>query len=156
MTLALPAFAAMGAMSMADKTFVATVSQGGMFEVVASQLAKKKAFTQNVKDQANTEVHDHQLVGAKLMRILAMNGVQVPTALNARFTAKVQALAMLSGSAFDNAYVAQMKTIHAGDGAAFAKEATVGTNPALRRFAAETVLIVKRHIGSLNAVGPEM
>ena len=157
MALALSTLAAAASsMSTADKTFVAMVSQGGMFEVVASRLAKTKAFAQNVKDQANTEVHDHQLVGAKLMAITSANGIHLPAQLNARFRMKVAALDLLSGKAFDNAYIGQMKTIHAADGAAFAKEAMGGENPALRAFAAETVLIVKRHIGSLNAVGPEM
>jgi putative membrane protein len=45
-----------------------------------------------------------------------------------------------------------MGAIHQADGAAFAEEAKAGHNPALRAFAAETVLIVKRHLGSLHAL----
>ena len=44
-----------------------------------------------------------------------------------------------------------METIHAKDGAAFAKEASGGTNTGLRAFAAETYKIVQRHIGELKA-----
>jgi putative membrane protein len=46
-----------------------------------------------------------------------------------------------------------MKTIHALDGAAFAREAKTGKNADLKAFAAETELIVKRHIGALHGVG---
>jgi putative membrane protein len=49
-----------------DKAFVAKVSQGGRYEVEASKLALQKASTQNVKDAANSEVHDHELVNKKL------------------------------------------------------------------------------------------
>jgi len=47
------------ALSKGDQAFVAKVSQGGMFEVAASKVAEDKAQAQDVKDQANTEVHDH-------------------------------------------------------------------------------------------------
>src|SRR5580698_9209335 len=52
-----------------DKAFVSKVSQGGRYEVEASRLALAKANAQNVKDLANTEVHDHELVGKKLKDI---------------------------------------------------------------------------------------
>jgi putative membrane protein len=51
-----------------DKVFVAKVSQGGRYEVEASKLALQKASTQNVKDAANSEMHDHELVNKKLKR----------------------------------------------------------------------------------------
>ena len=54
---------------------------------------------------------------------------------------------------FDAAYIADMKKIHAADGAAFAKEAKAGSNPALKAFAAETHGIVEQHIGELDATG---
>ena len=72
-------------MSEQDKTFVAKVSQGGMYEVELGKLAETKATTQDLKDQANTEAHDHQLVGGKLKAILEKNGMTAPTALNAEF-----------------------------------------------------------------------
>jgi putative membrane protein len=146
------AFADTAALSKGDQAFVAKVSQGGMFEVAASKVAEDKAQAQDVKDQANTEVHDHELVGSKLKSIASSNGDDFPTDLNADFTARVAKLNALSGKAFDNAYIAEMKTIHAKDGAAFANEAKTGQNAELKAFAAETSLIVKLHIGALNAV----
>jgi putative membrane protein len=143
------AFAA-GSLSSSDLAFVQKVSQGGMFEVVASQVAEQKAQAQDVKDQANTEVHDHQLVGQKLRSIASANGVDLPTELNADFQKRVDNLNGLSGAAFDTAYVQEMEKIHALDGAAFAQEAKTGQNADLKAFAAETVRIVERHIGALH------
>src|ERR1700712_3534328 len=53
----------------ADRTFVAKVSQGGMFEVEAGKLATTKASAVDVSDFATSEVHDHTLVGDKLKAI---------------------------------------------------------------------------------------
>ena len=143
------AFAA-SSLSSSDLAFVQKVSQGGMFEVAASQVAVEKAQAQDVKDQANTEVHDHQLVGQKLRSIASTNGVDLPTQLNADFQKRVDRLSELSGAAFDQAYLQEMGKIHALDGAAFAQEAKTGQNPDLRAFGAETVRIVERHIGALH------
>ena len=155
LTTSAASFADTPALSKGDQAFVAKVSQGGMFEVAASKVAEDKASAQDVKDQANTEVHDHELVGSKLKSIASSNGDDFSTDLNADFTARVAKLNARSGKAFDDAYIAEMKTIHALDGAAFAQEAKTGQNADLKAFAAETVLIVKRHIGALHAIEPK-
>jgi len=137
-----------------DQAFVAKVSQGGMFEVMASKLAVDKAVAQDVKDFATSEVHDHTLVGDKLKAISAQQGIAIDPAPNAEFKAKLDHLSGLSGAQFDAAYMTQMATIHAKDGAAFAKEAQTGEAPAYRAFAAETHKIVQRHIGAINGAAP--
>jgi putative membrane protein len=71
-----------------DKAFVAKVSQGGRYEVEASKLPLQKASTQNVKDAANSEVHDHELVNKKLKTISAAAHVSIAPALNPDFTQK--------------------------------------------------------------------
>jgi putative membrane protein len=137
--------------SAADKAFVAKVSQGGMFEVELAKVAETKATTQDLKDQANTEEHDHTLVGAKLKSIMEANGLEFPTALNAEFQARLDKLSSLSGAAFDASYLRTMEEIHHIDGAAFKQESTGGSNPDLKSFAAETYRIVLRHLGELGA-----
>jgi putative membrane protein len=139
----------------ADRTFVAMVSQGGMFEVEAGKLAETQAATQDVRDIGNTERHDHELVGAKLKAIATAAGISFGSQLNPTFQSKLEALRALSGAAFDNAFVAAMDDIHAKDGAAFATESASGSNVDLRAFAAETHTIVERHLGALHATGPE-
>jgi putative membrane protein len=151
------AFAGLGAsqaadaVSDADKAFVAKVSQGGMYEVQLGKLAETKGTTQDIKDQGTTETHDHTLVGDKLKSIASSNSLDFPDKLNAEFQARLDKMNALPAEKFDAAYVKDMKKIHAADGAAFATEATSGTNPALKGFAAETHRIVERHLGELNA-----
>jgi putative membrane protein len=137
--------------SAADKAFVAKVSQGGMFEVELAKVGQTKATTQDLKDQANTEEHDHTLVGNKLKSIMEANGMEFPTALNAEFQARLDKLSALSGTAFDSAYLHTMEEIHHIDGAAFKQESTGGSNLDLKSFATETYRIVLRHLGELGA-----
>ena len=127
------------------------VSQGGMFEVKAGQLAADQGSTQDVRDQGATEAHDHGLVGDKLKSIAVADGIETSDTLNAQFQKQLDGLKALSGVAFDAAYLRQMLAVHDADGAAFAKEAKAGADPKLRAFASETHRIVVRHIGELRA-----
>ena len=134
-----------------DKTFVDTVGPGGMYEVMLGKLAETKGSTQDIKDQGNTEAHDHALVGDKLAAAAKDAGIPVPDKLTPEFQAQYDKIGTLSGAAFDAKYLSDMKKVHAGDGAAFLKEAKEGSNPMLKSFAADTFKIVQRHIGELDA-----
>ena len=139
------------ATSAQDKAFVAAVSQGGMYEVELGKMAQTQGGTQDIKDQGNTEAHDHDLVGQALKTAADSAGLTFPTELNDAFKSRLAKVGALSGPQFDRAYIADMKRIHAADGAQFLKESKRGSNPALRDFAATTYNIVQRHIGELSA-----
>ncbi len=151
-TAALALLAALPAVAAApvDTEFVGKVSQGGAYEVAASQFAVTHAHAQDVKDLAVAEVHDHTLVGNKLKRISAAAGVPIAPALNAEFSARLAKLKATPSADFDAAYLDDMKSIHDKDEKLFAAESNDGTG-AFKAFAAETDKIVKRHIGALGA-----
>ena len=146
--LAVPLLAATTA-SDNDKAFVAKVSQGGAYEVAASQFALTHAHAQDIKDQATTEVHDHSLVGAKLKRISAAVGLPLAPFPNPEFADRLKKLKATPAGQFDAAYIEDMKQIHDKDEKLFAQEAIDGSGD-FKAFAAETDPIVKRHIGSLH------
>jgi putative membrane protein len=151
----LSAAQAADSVSKADGAFIAMVSQGGLFEMKAGFLAADKGNTQDIKDLGYTEFHDHRLVNDKLKSIAAAAGVDIASELNPQLQKELDRLSGMSGYAFDAAFLTDMEGIHAKDGAAFADEATDGTNPRLRAFAAETHRIVLRHIGALTPVGAQ-
>ena len=151
---ALSAGAIAATASPADRAFVAKVSQGGMYEVESSKLATSKGSTQDVRDFAVAEVHDHKLVGDNLTKVAKASGITFSTKLNADFEAKLDHLKGLSSADFDQAYMSDMATIHDADGAAFASEAADGGSDAFKSFAAETHVIVLRHIGAIHAAPP--
>jgi putative membrane protein len=132
-----------------DRTFVAQVSQGGMYEVAASKYAILHAQTPDVKDLAITEEHDHQLVGAELRRIAGEGGIRFGKELNPEFQARLKKLEDAAGTGFDAVYIEDMKQIHDKDEKLFAQEAIDGSD-AFKTFAHQTDLIVRRHIGALH------
>ena len=140
--------------SATDKAFVAKVSQGGRYEVEASKLALQKSTTQNVKDAANSEVHDHELVNKKLKTISEAAHVSIAPVLSPDFTQKLEHLETLSGQEFDKDYMDEMAAIHDKDEKLFAQEALDGSGD-YKSFAAETDLIVKRHIGAIHGADPQ-
>jgi putative membrane protein len=140
----------LNAASDVDSTFVGKVSQGGAYEVAASQYAETRAQAQDVKDLAVAEVHDHTLVGNKLKKISAAAGIPIALTLNTEFQQRLDKLKSTPKADFDAAYLDDMKSIHDKDEKLFAQESNDGTG-AFKAFAAETDRIVKRHIGTLNA-----
>jgi putative membrane protein len=132
-----------------DKTFVGKVSQGGMYEVEASKVAEMKAIAPDVKDQANTEVHDHELVGKELKKVSMAAGVPFASTLNPMFQQRLEKLKATPAAEFDAAYIEDMNQIHDMDEKLFAQEALDGSGD-FKGFAGRTDLIVKRHIGSLH------
>ena len=133
----------------ADRAFVAKVSQGGMYEVQASQLAEDRASAQDVKDVAVAEVHDHSQVNRTLKKIADAAGVPVAATLSDEFAKRLDKLKAVPAEKFDAAYLADMDAIHAKDEKLFAKEADAGSGD-FKSFAGETDRIVKRHIGALH------
>lgn len=122
-----------------------------MYEVELGKVAETQGATQDIKDQGNTEAHDHEQVGQALKTAADSAGLTFPTELNPEFKARLAKISAMSGAAFDHAYIAAMKKIHAADGAQFLTESKTGSNPDLKAFAASTYNIVQRHIGELNA-----
>ena len=148
------AAACAGTPNAADRAFVDKVSQGGMFEVAAGKLAETLGSTQDIRDFAAMEVHDHALVGHKLNTLSSQDGLTFPDEADDAFRGKLDHLKTLSGPAFDQAYMDEMGALHAADGAAFAKEALDGGSAAFKAFGAETYVIVQRHIGAIHAAPP--
>jgi putative membrane protein len=135
--------------SEADKVFVGKVSQGGMYEVEASKVAEKMAQTADVRDVAHTEVHDHDGVNGRLKALADAAGIPVATELNTELHDRLEKLKAIPAADFDEAYIKDMGSIHDKDEKLFAKEADEGTED-FKKFAHETDLIVKRHIGALH------
>jgi putative membrane protein len=134
-----------------DNAFVAKVSQGGGYEVAASNVALERAHAEDVKDLASWESHDHSGVNLRLKHLAQRKGVPMPTDLNDEFKARLEKLRAVKDEDFDAAYLADMEEIHDKDEKLFAAEAQQGTED-FKAFAAETDKIVKRHIGALHGL----
>jgi putative membrane protein len=144
-------FNAFAAGSDADRVFTGKVSQGGLYEVMASRYATTRATMPDVRDLAVSEVHDHELVNMGLKKVATAEGIAIKPGLNAEFTERLAKLKAVPAAEFDAAYIADMESIHDGDEKLFAQEAMDGSD-SYKKFAHQSDLIVKRHIGALHGL----
>ena len=81
----------------------------------------------------------------------------MPDKLDAKHQAMVDKMSKLSGAAFDKAYVAAMVKAHKADDAAFAKEASGGSDPDIKAFADKTDKdVVKMHLQMIEDIQSKM
>jgi putative membrane protein len=143
-------------LSAADKTFVMKAAQGGMTEVDLGKIASAQGDSQDVKDFGSKMVTDHGQANSELMSIAQSKGLTVPDKLDAKHQGMVDRMQAKSGSDFDKAYVAAMLKAHKADDALFMKEASDGTDPDIKAFAAKTDQTVKMHLSMIEDISSKM
>ena len=134
-----------------DRAFVAKVSQGGLYEAEAGQVAAMHGTIPVVKDFGVLDAHDHAGVNSELKHIAAMTSVTIAPGLNAEFSARLAKLKAVPASQFDAYYFDDMKQIHNKDESLFVEEAEKGSG-AYQQFAHHTAVLVKAHLGWLNTL----
>jgi putative membrane protein len=142
--------------SAGDKMFVEKAAVGGMFEVESGKLAQDKAASQDVKDFGSKMVEDHGKANDELKGIATTEGLEVPSALDAKHQKMLDTLNGLSGAAFDKEYLKDMTAGHKATDALMEKEANSGQDTDLKAFAAKTDQTVKMHISMLNDIKAKM
>jgi len=139
MAFALPAFAADSAQDFVDKAAI-----GGMFEVDSSKIAESKAQDQGIKDFAQKMIDDHGAANAKLETIAGEQKLKVPTELDAKHKADLDAL-QNAKDAVDKPYVQMQRDAHSEAVTLFESYAKDGDNAQLKTFASETLPTLKMH-----------
>jgi putative membrane protein len=150
--LGITAFAA----SPADSKFAMAAAHGGDTEVELGKLAADKATDPDVKAFAQMMVHDHGEANEKLMSIGQQETMTLPADMDSKQQAMYNKLKMLSGPDFDKAYVTGMLKDHEEDVKAFSKEASSGTDPKIKQFAAETLPVIQGHLDKIKAIHAKM
>lgn len=135
----------------ADREFVGKVSQGGLYEVEAGKIAAMRGTVPAVKNFGALDAHDHVGVNSQLKSIAKATNVSIAPGLNAEFSERLSKLKGKSASEFDAYYIDDMKQIHNKDEGLFVKEAEEGS-PSYKEFAHNTAVLVKAHLGWLNAL----
>jgi putative membrane protein len=130
----------------ADSTFAMKSAQGGMAEVELGNLAVQKASSQKVKQFGQQMVEDHTKANEELKTIAAGKGITLPSKIDPPSQATQKHLSMMTGAAFDRAYMEDMVKDHQKDVAEFQKEADSGTDPDLKAFAAKTLPTLQQHL----------
>jgi putative membrane protein len=130
----------------ADSEFIHKAASGGLLEVRLGQLAQQKAQSPAVKQFGRRMVTDHSKANMQLSAIAKQGGVNLPAKLDPKHQREVDQLSAKSGKDFDKAYMSLMVKDHVEDVQEFQREATSGTAPRVRDFAAQTLPTLQEHL----------
>jgi putative membrane protein len=138
-----------------DRHFLEEATAGGQAEVTLGRLAAQKAKDPAVKDFGQKMVQDHTKANQQLSGVLSQAGITPPPANDQMLRADQAKLEKLKGAAFDRAYMRMMLKDHRHDVQLFQQE-EASENPALKRFASDTLPILRNHLNMAEAIEKNM
>jgi len=150
--LSIPCARAQTPVAAADRDFILAAAQGGLTEVKLGELAAKKGTRDDVKAFGAMMVKDHSAINDDLKALAAKEGVTLPASLDAEHQGLVDKLAALTGSAFDDAYVATMIKGHKKDAKAFKAESTATQDADIKSFLDKSIPVVESHLQHVTAM----
>jgi len=138
--------------SKADKDFILAAAQGGMTEVKLGELAAQNGKRDDVKAFGQSMVKDHTAINHDLTALAAQKDVTLPDSLDAKHQAMVDKMAALTGSEFDDAYVAGMIKDHKMDARAFKAESAETKDADIKSFVDKSIPVVGDHLKRITAM----
>ena len=129
--------------------YAATDNQG---EIQASLLAEKKAQSLAVKAFVRLMVNDHVQVESRLAALVNDLGVDVPNGPGEDNRKKISEMQALHAQQFDQRFMEEQIKDHTDDIRKFSDEAQSTENAEVKRFALETLPILKQHLALAEAV----
>jgi putative membrane protein len=136
--------------------FAMKAADAGMFEVEAGKLAAQKASAANVKSFAERMVKDHTKANNELKALAAKKKITLPAMVSKKHQDKLDKLAKLSGTDFDEEYMEIMDKDHEKDVKLFEKASESNDIDAeVKAFAAKTLPTLRMHAEMADS-GEEM
>lgn len=127
--------------------FIEKAGKGGMFEVLSSDLALKRAMDGKVKNFAKRMATDHRASNDKLVSTVRSAELPPPpTGLDPEQQEIMDRLSTASGRAFDRAYIDSQIKAHEDAVQLFSTYAREGDNPALKSFAQQVLPTLEDHL----------
>jgi putative membrane protein len=150
--IAVPHANAATTVSTADQDFILAASQGGMTEVKLGELASANGKREDVKEFGQMMVKDHTAINNDLKALASQKSVTLPDNLDAKHQGMVDKMTALSGSEFDNAYIAGMIKAHKADAKAFKGESSATQDADIKSFLDKSIPIVEAHLKHVTAM----
>lgn len=150
--IAIPGANAATTVSTTDQGFILAAAQGGMTEVKLGELAAQNGKRDDVKVFGQMMVKDHTAINDDLKALAAQKGVTLPDSLDAKHQAMVDKMAALTGSAFDDAYIATMIKGHERDAKAFKAETVETKDADIKSFVDKSIPVVDEHLKLITAM----
>ena len=129
-----------------EERFMKEAASGGLMEVELGKFAAEKGSHQRVKEFGKRMQADHSKANAQLKKIASSKDVDLPTQPSGEHKSTMDKLTKLSGAEFDREYMEAMVDDHKEDIEKFQTQAEKGKDPELKKFASETLPILKKHL----------
>lgn len=139
----------------ADTKFLRTVGKADLGEIELGTLAEQKATNAEVKQFAQRMVQDHTKNREELKQVAAEQHVTVPDRVSPKDKATKAELEKLSGAQFDKAYMNDMLKDHRTDVAEVRHASKTAQNPAVKKFAEQTLPVLESHLKDAERVAPQ-
>ncbi|MGC4096696.1 MAG: DUF4142 domain-containing protein [Nitrospira sp.] len=150
---------AMAATDVPPKTteaFLQHVAACQQQEIDLGQIAEQKAESEEVKQFGARMVTDHQKTLKEIERLASKGGRQLVSQSSEKDAAMKSQLDRASGKGFDRAYIALILEEHALELKELEQRARDEKNQDVRRWAAETVPVVKGHLARAKALASSL
>lgn len=121
-------------------------------EIDLGQVAEQKAESNEVKQFGTRIVADHQKAREEVQSLARKGGLQLASQSSEPHVAMKAQLDRASGKGFDRAYIALILQEHAMELKEFEQRAREEKNQDVRKWAAETVPVVKDHVARAKAL----
>jgi putative membrane protein len=138
-----------------DESFFKDAAQAGMAEVAAGHTAQEKGSSQAVKDFGAMMVKDHTAANAKLKKLAASKGVELPDSPSMMQKAMNKKTDMHSGDSFDKDYIQGQIKAHKDTIDLLQKEIDSGQDPEAKAFATQTLPKVKMHLDKIVKIASD-
>jgi putative membrane protein len=130
--------------------FMKDAAADGLAEVELGKMAADKATRPEVKKFAEMMVEDHGKANEELKNLADRKSVSLPSEPKPEMKAEKEKLSKMSGPAFDDGYVRCMLKDHEKAVALFSKEASSGSDPDTKAWAAKTLPALKEHLAKVK------
>lgn len=133
-----------------DKAFVKKALEGNATEIQMGQLALQKSNDDQVKQFAQRMVDDHGKMQEQLKPVAQQMGVKVPDGPSKGAMKKMDKMKLLSGDAFDQAYIKDMVKDHKSDASEFKQEAQNTQDPQLKQVVTQDYQTIESHLQQIQ------
>jgi putative membrane protein len=138
--------------SAADKDFILATAQGGMTEVKLGELAARNGSRDDVKEFGQMMVKDHTIINDDLKALAAQKGVTLTETVDAKHQEKLDKMAALTATGFDDAYIAAMIKGHKEVAREFKAEYAATQDSDIKSFIDKSLPVVEKHLKHINAM----
>jgi len=116
----------------------------------------RKANSQHVKDFGQRMITDHSAANQQIQKLAASKGVSIPHDLGKDNKMVRDRLEKLSGSQFDNAYMAEMLKDHKKDVESFLQQSRGANDNEVKNFAARTFPTLQSHLKEAEMIATDL